>query len=305
MAPLSIDKTGPHLEQASDGRVVSRPQRRDDRHAQIHLDTIPVSDRRLVDGARTWLQNPLIGVSTALVAIGFVATKWSDSWGQLRDLAAGAQWVGLVASLALYVLALLAVAAGISMSLDRSVWVFWGALGGQLLKYIPGAIWQGIPTAAERSIGGYLTYAVVTLGAAGVGLLLSRQTLIVGFGVALCAALFFLGAKYRSVSTAAQVGLVIVTAVLLLAASGAAIGMTYGLDPFTWGRDMAAAWSLGVLSIPIPAGLGIRELALTGLSDADVASVALVATSHRAVTLFGDVAAGAIGLIAYSRMRRD
>jgi len=259
----------------------------------------------LVEGTRRLLRNPLIGIGFAVVAIAFVATRWSDSWTELKGLAAGAHWLGLAAALVLYVLALLAIAAGIAISLGPSAGVFWGALGGQLLKYIPGAVWQGIPTAAERSTSGYLTYGAVTLGAASVGLLLSRRPLIVAAGFAFCAILLFAGFRSASPATTVTVALLVVVAVVCLAASAAAVGSMYGLDPATWGRDLAAAWGVGVLSIPVPAGLGIRELALTGFSEADTATIALVATSHRSVTLVGDVAAGVVGLIAHARVRRS
>jgi hypothetical protein len=82
-------------------------------------------------------------------------------------------------------------------------------------------------------------------------------------------------------------------------ASGALLG--HGLDA-GWlesGRGIAGAWGFGVIALPVPAGLGIRELYLSLVDPTGVG--AALALTHRSLTIVADILLGVAGLALVRR----
>ena len=90
--------------------------------------------------------------------------------------------------------------------------------------------------------------------------------------------------------------------VLAIGLSGGILGAAMGMSFIATGRDIVSAWGLGVLVVPVPAGLGIRELYL---SVAGTTGMALeVGVVHRLISLVADIVIGLVGLWVGSPARR-
>ena len=145
------------------------------------------------------------------------------------------------------------------------------------------------------------TFALGVLAAAGLGLAVSGRLISVVLGVG--AFVTAIGVAWRAwgMKVAIRVGLLSLLVMAFVAVSGALVGAGAGLGAAWAAREIAGAWGLGVLVLPVPAGLGIRELFLS-LSEIPAASAQL-GLVHRVVTLAVDVLVGGVGFMLAARRR--
>lgn len=239
-----------------------------------------------------------LGVGLASVAIIFVVSRWRSF--EFEDL----QSVSLllqIAAASVYVVGLVALAQMPRESGDRTTRLLCAGLSAQLLKYVPGSVWQGQPLLA---VGGGSAIARLVAGvlmSAGVGLAISDRLLAVVLGVIVLGVA--MGASWRLWGwvTSKRLLLLSIPVAMSVFISGVLVGTGAGLDPWWSGREMAGAWGLGVVAVPVPAGLGIREFFLSLSSQPQAA--AQLGVVHRVVTLAADVVVGAIGMICAAKNR--
>ena len=90
---------------------------------------------------------------------------------------------------------------------------------------------------------------------------------------------------------------------LLLGAAAAMVTRSFHFDqqPARVAFAAVAAWIIGFLAVPVPAGAGLRELVFIGLSGLDVGPGAAVAAGARLLLILVDAVGGIAGL---GRVRR-
>jgi uncharacterized membrane protein YbhN (UPF0104 family) len=226
---------------------------------------------------------------------------------------------------------------------EAASWYF----GGELGKYLPGGIWSVLGRGELAQRGGvgrstaYATtlisyFAMCVAAAVSCGLLapfVAAESGGLGWGWLLLALIpagvigvhpvitrpiFALGARLtkgrlelRPQSWRAMLLLIgsAVPAWLLLGAASAAIaqGLGYHQHPAQVAFAAIAAWIIGFLAVPVPAGAGLRELvfvAIGGLAGAPATAVAALA---RLLLIVVDAGGGLIGLwnARRSPMRRQ
>ncbi|MGD2101697.1 MAG: hypothetical protein PVG83_05620 [Acidimicrobiia bacterium] len=248
----------------------------------------PAAVQVLLSWARSWQ----LGLILAVLAIGFVAVSWrSVDFDQLFVLPPGA----ILGSAGAYAMAL--------GSIALAVWqpgpppprtVIGSGLAAQILKYVPGSVWQGQRILGVAGWRALTRFTGVVFAAAGIGLAVSGGTIAVIAGVSVVAVTLTICIRFLSPGEAASVGLVSAVTVISIVLSGAFLGWGLGIDPMASGRDVVGAWGLGALAVPIPAGVGIREFYFSVTNDPDVG--AQLAIGFRAVTLIVDVVVGSLGL---------
>ncbi len=245
---------------------------------------------RVEDLARRVSRSRLLGTVLAAVALWFAVTTWERPE---VDLSAGTMTLALVGSALLYAGALLS----LSASLGR-LWV--SGLASQLLKYVPGTIWQAQPTMAAggwdamgRLVAATVVGALLAVSCAG-GWVTAAG--LVATAIALAAVAKIRGNRAAALTLAAGA-----TAAVLLGASGAVIGFAVGAGGFEWARAVAAGWGAGVLALPVPAGLGVREAVFAVMGPVETGAV--VAAAHRTATVAIDVVVGGTALWIHHRAR--
>jgi uncharacterized membrane protein YbhN (UPF0104 family) len=215
---------------------------------------------------------------------------------------------------------------------DAVAWYF----GGELGKYVPGGVWPvlGRGELASRAgitrSTGYVTtlisYAAMCVAAAFVcGVLapfvaldgdgLSWGWLMLAFipiGIAALHPLVLgkvlaLGAKLtrgrvtiQARSWSSMIGLTAWSVATWLLVGAASVGVTaalgYSEQPARVAFAAVAAWIIGFLAIPVPAGAGLRELIFVAISGLDNGPAVAVAAIARLLFIVVDAAGGVIGL---------
>ena len=177
----------------------------------------------------------------------------------------------------------------------------YATMSAHLFKYVPGSIWQGQRLVAVGGMSVVFRFAFGVLTAAGLGLAVSGRMFAVLLGLGVIATALGVGWRSWGLRYAVRMALLAILIVLGVAMSGAVVGAGAHLDPWWSARQISGAWGLGVLAVPVPAGLGIRELFLS-LSDMPAAS-AQIGLVHRVVTLAVDTLVGGIGFLLATRRR--
>lgn len=241
------------------------------------------------------LRSRLLSLTLIAIAGWFIVSRWvSADWSPLRSVDLG--WL-LVAATS-YSLVPLGIAIGAGARLRNRL--FRSVLAAQLHKYIPGGVWQAQPLVSAGGFSFAGRMALATFVTAGVAIALGTT------GWVRLAALVTAGTLVAVYGwrSGARDGMLLLCAGGIAAAfmvgSGAAVSSALGLDGLRVGRAVGAAWGFGVIAIPVPSGLGVREASLTILLAGDGAAVA---ASHRLVTLVADVVMGAAGIGVFTRMR--
>lgn len=239
-----------------------------------------------------------LGFVLAGIAIVFVVSRWSSlDFETLVTVSPVAQ----ISAATFYGAGLYAMA---QMSREpgvRDSSVVAAGLSAQLLKYVPGSVWQGQRLLA---VGGKLTvlrFALGVLTAAGVSLAMSGRLSAIALGVAMASGALIVCRRIWGWSAVNRILVWAMAVAVSVFASGMLVGWGAGLDLLWSGREIAGAWGLGVAAVPVPAGLGIREVFLS-LSDAAEAAAKL-GLVHRVVTLVTDAAVGMVGLVLLVRGR--
>lgn len=234
------------------------------------------------------VRSRITGVVLAVASLIVIFDRWGDApWDRLSEVRPSSLALSAVA----YAIAPVALAYGAFGSIRGEV---GGAgLATQLLKYVPGTVWQAHPIYATAGAQGVASYGLSVLLAASLALAISGLPLATVSG----AVAAFIVAGFVWYRQGAALTLRMTTtaliAVFALALSGAALATAFDVDPLTTGTRVSAAWGAGVWAVPVPAGLGVREAFLAITSGPDLAP--LVAT-HRLVTLVADVVLGLLGL---------
>lgn len=217
----------------------------------------------------------------------------------LQKLTAGRALLALMA----YVGALLALAAipGTVRPRTREI---AGALKAQLVKYVPGGLWQAQPLLVAGGGGSVALFGIGVLAAAGLGLALSGLwVLALSGGTVFLLCVLYVRFKWSPVQ-ALRTALLVAVVVAGIALSGALVGTGLGIEATASGREVVGGWGLGVLAVPIPAGLGVREAYIGMVGAEDWGPV--LALTHRVITIGGDVIAGLAGMaLARRQMSRE
>lgn len=232
-----------------------------------------------------WLGLILAGVATVIVI---------SRWSSLDfEILVAVSPVAQVSAAAFYGAGLYAMA---QMSREpgvRNSSIVAAGLSAQLLKYVPGSVWQGQRLLAVGGRQTVLRFALGVLTAAGASLVMSGRLSAIVLGVTMASGALLVCARTWGWSAANRILVWAMAVAASVFASGALVGWGAGLDVLWSGREIAGAWGLGVAAVPVPAGLGIRELFLS-LSDAAEAAAKL-GLIHRVVTLVTDAAVGMLG----------
>ena len=198
----------------------------------------------------------------------------------------------------------------------------------QIGKYIPGGIWQPlgqIGISAQRGMGkrqltiAMVTHAVIQVSA---GLLLSMWLVanddldpwVRWAAVAAGLSSLALPAVYRAAERRSVIPrvlsdlrmpdkpvkqLVLLGVNLILLGGAFAVAASVALDQAPWTvLAFAAAWTVGFLVVPVPAGLGVREAVLVALVPVPAGTVVAASAILRVVTIIVEFA-----LILGSRLR--
>ncbi|HEX2903892.1 MAG TPA: lysylphosphatidylglycerol synthase domain-containing protein [Jatrophihabitans sp.] len=224
---------------------------------------------------------------------------------------------------------------------DAVAWYF----GGELGKYVPGGVWPvlGRGELANRAgiarTTGYVTtlisYAAMCIGSALVCGVLAPivaadgqglgygwlMLLLIPIGLAalhpaVLGRLLTLGAKLTKgrVSIEPKPWRQMVGLTLWSCATWALVGATsvavtealgYSQQPARVAFAAVAAWIIGFLAIPVPAGAGLRELIFLAVSGLDHGPAVAVAAIARVLFIVVDGVGGAAGLAAARRGRND
>lgn len=243
----------------------------------------------------TLLRSPLVSLGLVAIAGWFISSRWvAADWSSLRSVDLG--WLLVAAVSYVFVPLAIAVAAGAGFRsrLLRS------ALAAQIHKYVPGGIWQAQPLVAAGGLSFAGRMALATFVTAGFSIGIGtegwvRLAALAAAGAAVVVYGWRLGAPSAlllSVAGGVAAGCMV--------GSGAAISSALDLESLQVGRAVGAAWGFGVIAVPVPSGLGVREASLTILLAGDGA---VVATTHRLVTLVSDVVMGAVGIGLLTRQR--
>ena len=276
------------------------------------------------------------GVVVALAAVGFCVATLVSNWSRIGALVEHASPGWLVVGLGCAVLAMTGLGAlwwqslavfgerrGLVLTLS---WYF----GGELGKYLPGGIWPVVgrgelaARGGVRRATGYMT-TLIAYGCMCVAAMLTCGVLAPAAGtwgwalvglvpIALLAVhpellqrLLALGHRLsrgrlgiQPLSWPGMLRLVAssVPAWLLLGASSAAIAHALGIRQEVPHVMFAAvaAWIIGFLAIPVPAGVGLREVAFIALSGLPAVDAAAVAAAARVVLVAVDATGGVLGL---------
>ncbi|MEP6852494.1 MAG: lysylphosphatidylglycerol synthase transmembrane domain-containing protein [bacterium] len=229
---------------------------------------------------------------------------------------------------------------GVSIPLRSAIrWYFAGELG----KYLPGGVWQVVGRGELATRGGVdrsVAYAttvvsmgVMCVGAAVVCAVLSPWLALDANGIGWEMSLLLLipvGIGFlhpvvfgRLLLGAAKVSrgrvdlqppawgrmcvLVLWSCPTWLLLGGASVLVTdaLGFDPQPARVAFAAvaAWIVGFLAVPVPAGAGIRELVFVGICGLAPGPATAVAALARLLLLITDAGGGALGLTAFRRPR--
>lgn len=167
------------------------------------------------------------------------------------------------------------------------------ALRAQVLKYIPGSVWQVQALLAEGGRRSVAIYGASGILAAGQGLLFSPYALVAVCGLVIVAGTVLVAAKTlgpRSTLICLFAASVLVGTIWV---SGGLVGAGLGLGFLESARQIASAWAVGVVAIPVPAGLGIREMYLAIGSP----SLVELGIAHRLVTFLVDLVVPIAGLV--------
>lgn len=215
---------------------------------------------------------------------------------------------------------------------DAVAWYF----GGELGKYVPGGVWPVLgrgELASRAGIArgtGYLTtlisYAAMCVAAAFVCGLLAPFVALDGAGLswgwlmlafipigigalhpAVLGKVLALGAKLTRGRVAIQarswstmMGLTAWSVATWLLVGATSVGVTaalgYSEQPARVAFAAVAAWIIGFLAIPVPAGAGLRELIFVAISGLDTGPAVAVAAIARLLFIVVDAAGGVIGL---------
>lgn len=244
-------------------------------------------------GGAWWL-----GVLLAAIAIIVVASRWrSIDFGGLLSVSPAAQVGAAVAyGLALFVIA--------RMPMHPDTYradIIPAGLSAHLLKYVPGSVWQGQRLLAVGGFGSVARFAVGAFASAGFGLAVSGRGLATISGVVVTVVSFTFAWRAWGRLEASRLTVLAGVAAIAVFVSGALVGLGAGIDPWWSASEVSGAWGFGVMAVPVPAGLGIRELFLS-LSAMPVAAAEL-GVVHRVVTLVTDAVVGGIGILGVMRRR--
>lgn len=242
-----------------------------------------------------WTRSWQLGLVLAVIAVIFVVINWQTvDFSVFSGLSTG----DLILSALAYGAALWLIAYAVLP--DRTAGgrnsrpILGSGLAAQLLKYVPGTLWQGQRVYATGGMGAVARFTSAGFLAAGVSLIISGRLLSSMLGVAAVVVTFGLSVRYLGSKVALRVALVSFIVSVGVATSGAFVGSSLGLDAVSAGREVAGAWGFGILVVPVPAGLGVRELYLSLASEAALGPN--LALTHRAMTLAVDFAIGSIGI---------
>lgn len=240
-----------------------------------------------------WLGFVLAGVATVIVVFRWSALDFETlvSVSPVAQVSAAAFY-----GAGLYAMAQMSREPGV-----RDSSIVAAGLSAQLLKYVPGTVWQGQRLLAVGGRQTVLRFALGVLTAAGASLAMSGRLSAVALGVTMASGALLVCRRTWGWSAANRILVWAMAVAVSVFASGALVGWGAGLDLLWSGREIAGAWGLGVAAVPVPAGLGIRELFLS-LSDAAEAAAEL-GLVHRVVTLVTDAAVGMLGLGLLMRRR--
>ena len=247
-------------------------------------------------------RNPLFGGVLAIVGLTILAVSGRDAWGNAGDALETADIRWLAASCVAFAAAHLMLAFSITYALRGAREVFFGSMASQTLKYVPGSIWQTSYIFAEATVKGVGIYVAATLFAAAAALSIAdasaiRFVGIAGVGALLIAAVVRLGFQraIRACSLAAGAAAFVVL-------SGMAIARSLGAGS-SLGLDLATGWGMGVLAVPVPAGLGVREGVLSVVSDSEPGVTVAASALHRIATTLADGIIGGLGILWWRRSR--
>ena len=255
---------------------------------------------RLVERAQTLARSRIFGSALAVIAVILVWLQWRGlDFSEMGRLTLA----DAVYAAAFYAVGVLFLAVVPAAAASDKGQVLGASLTAQLLKYVPGGVWQAQPIYSRGGGSSVLLFALGVLSAAGLALVPSGSWVlfIVGIGVVGIVAAY-LWVKWGAVATIRTVAIAAL-AFLGIGISGAFVGSGLGLDAVTSAREVAGAWGLGVVMIPVPAGIGVRELYIS-IADT-TGSGPLLALTHRGITLAVDVAAGLCGYALIAWMRRS
>lgn len=258
----------------------------------------------LVEFVIRWSRSWQVGSAIAVFAGIFVFSNWrSVEWSGLYEIAPE-----LLTGAAIgYGGALMVLGLVVSPGRGRrSLQLFGSGLAAQLLKYAPGTIWQGQRLYSVGGASVVAQFAGTIFVAAGLGLVVSGASVVGAIGVVAVVGTLVAGHRLFGSFITLRIGLFSVMVAAGVGVSGALIGKGLGLDAISSGRDVVGAWGLGALTVPVPAGLGVRELYLS-LATSGSDAVPQLAVAHRALTLVMDVMIGIWGLSMSwkARPRRD
>lgn len=259
---------------------------------------------------------PAAGALLLVVAAGFCARTFLAERDRVGDALGAARPVWLAAAVALAACSMASLAIGWARCLStlgaspprQSVlrWYFLGELG----KYVPGGLWPIVgrgELARRGGIPGAVAYQSV-------GLSLAAWYGAAALPVALMAAIPAVQGRAAAAVGRLSRGRVAVVVVpwrrlaglvvsylptwVLIAGATAATVVAYDGDP-GWRAPLVAvaAWVLGFLAVPVPAGAGVREAVFVAASGLPAGLALTVAITTRlafvAVDLSGAVVAGA------------
>ena len=255
------------------------------------------SFRRTMEMIESVARSRTAGVVLVLAAAVFLSVAWRDAdFG----VAASAKPLWLVVAACLYGAAIVALAAVASTPL--SIRDLVPVLDAQIFKYVPGGLPQSAPllrAGGARLVG---RYALATLVSALAGVLIAApRNLRIALAMTLTLVAAF-GYQRLGARRLLRKGALVAGVALLIAASGSAVALSLDLDPALAGRAVAGGWGIGVLALPVPSGLGVREAAIALLAGPELAAVAVL---HRLVTFVTDLSLGVLAVVLRSRFRRS
>ncbi len=259
--------------------------------------TRPVSSKdRLLEALPRWVNSWQLGLGLAVTALVFVAYRW-----QTVDLSGVLSLpLGFVLSAAFAYGAALVCLALVPVSERQSGdQIVSAGLAAHLLKYVPGSLWQGQRLFAAGGRTAVGQFALGVLLAAGLGLGLSSRGLWVVLGFVLVMVSTVQNLRFWGVRLAVRSLVFGSLATAGVAISGAMAGAALGLEPIQSGREITGAWGFGVLAIPVPAGIGMRELYLSFSASPDAA--AQLGLVHRVLTMAADAVVGLVGFLSIRR----
>ncbi len=245
--------------------------------------------------ARSWK----LGLLLALIATIVVVSRVDIEEFRLVGAVSPAAILGSSISYAAGLL-VLALAPAVSQRVDRRT--IGSGMSAHLLKYVPGSIWQGqrlLATGGVAAVGRFVLLVVLSASGA---LLVSGHLWAILVGSVVATIAVWIG--WRNWGADYVIGAIVMSwaVVLAIGLSGGILGAAMGMSFIATGRDIVSAWGLGVLVVPVPAGLGIRELYL---SVAGTTGMALeVGVVHRLISLVADIVIGLVGLWVGSPARR-